>query len=358
MKKELSIFLLVGGLFNYSSLFAGGQGDTLPASTQRDTVYIVEEREKERNVDLKKLFQPELILKAKYELDTENGKSRFSVRNSRIGLKGELASYMSYKLQIELSSEGDFNVLDLYGRFTPVSGLDITLGQCSVPVFNSYTISPGPLMFANRPFIGKYFASTRDIGLNVLYTVKQEGFPLAVEAGVYNGSGINNPQWRKTPSYGGRLLFGSMKGFRSTVKVYRTERDEEKDYLLWGADIRYQSGNYKIEAEIMDRYNYFDDTYLFSSYIQGAYTFACNSRIIKGIEPAARWDAMGYDFLNKGFGVNRITAGINFIFNMKPFDALVRVNYEQYFRRDTFIEFTESDEMDNNKLTLEFLICF
>lgn len=52
-------------------------------------------------------------LKTKYELATETGMSRFSVRNSRVGLFGDLNEYVSYKFQIELSNEGKFDVLDL-----------------------------------------------------------------------------------------------------------------------------------------------------------------------------------------------------------------------------------------------------
>lgn len=328
---------------------------TAEASVNRDTLGL----ENSSDPDYNKLLQPEFVLKAKYEFDAEDCASRFSVRNSRIGFKGVVTSFFSYKAVVELSSDGEFQVLDLYGKFTPFERLSIILGQNSVPIFNSYTTSPAALSFANRPFIGKYILSTRDLGINIVYRIKEKGFPIAIEAGAYNGGGINNPLWVNPPTFGGRLLFGSMEnGLRTTAKVYRTSAIKERDYLIWGWDIRYKRDRFKIEAEIMDRYNYFDERDLFASYIQSTYRFECNGRIFNGIEPALRWDAMGYDFLDNGFGVNRITAGLNFIVNVKKLNALFRVDYEQYFKRDDLAEFNENDEMDNNKLTFEFLISF
>lgn len=304
------------------------------------------------------VFKPELVFKGKYEVNTENGESRFSVRNSRLGVNGNLNTLISYKFLLELSSDGKFSVLDLYAKLNPFKGFSVTFGQCAIPLYNGYTISPGPLDYANRPFVGKYFASTRDIGIHVNYLIKQKGFPISVEAGIFNGSGINNPQWEISPSYGGRVVFGDMKkGFRATAKTYMTKRADTLNLVYWGADARYQGKNYKIECEIIEKYNRYNEKSLFASYIQGGYIFPVKSKSFRGIEPLIRWDAMGYDVLDRGFGVNRVTGGVNLIFNTKPVTSILRFNYEHYFRSYPFKEFT-SDEMDENKATIELLIYF
>ncbi|MEG2849070.1 MAG: hypothetical protein RR880_02425, partial [Bacteroidales bacterium] len=190
----------------------------------------------------------------------------------RLGIVGGVNKFISYKFLMELSADGKFNILDLYAKITPAKGLSITLGQCPIPLYNGYTISPGQLDYANRPFIGKYFESTRDIGINVNYVIKQTGFPIAFEAGVYNGAGINNPKWTSTPSYGGRLLFGDLKkGFRATAKTYITKKSDTLNLVYWGADLRYQGKNYKIEGEVMNKYNRYNEKSLFSAYLQGGY---------------------------------------------------------------------------------------
>ena len=50
------------------------------------------------------------------------------------------------------------------------------------------------------------------------YSLKKGSFPINVEFGVYNGTGINNPTWNKSVATGGRVEFGSVKeGFRATA---------------------------------------------------------------------------------------------------------------------------------------------
>ncbi len=351
----LVLFFVLMSISLFSVIYAQEEGDVRYKFTEKGIVktYTYDSVRNERVV-----LKPEFVFKGKYELNTESGESRFSVRNSRLGINGNVSSMISYKFLLELSSDGKFSVLDLYGKLTPVKGLSITLGQCSIPIYNSYTISPGPLDYANRPFVGKYFERTRDIGVNVNYVVKQTGFPIALDAGIYNGAGINNPKWTEGPSYGGRVLFGSMnKGLRVTAKGYRSKKADTLNLIYWGADLRYKGRNYKIECEVMEKYNKYDKRSLFATYIQGGYTFPVRSKIFKEIEPLVRWDAMGYDFINKGFGVNRVTCGIDFVFKSSPVTSVLRLNYEHYFRRDRMDVFT-SDEMDQSKATIELLIYF
>jgi hypothetical protein len=71
--------------------------------------------------------------------------------------------------------------------------------------------------------------------------------------GVYNGNTINNPQWSEKMSIAGRLTLGGMKGWRSTMKIYDYPNSPDIHYLLYGADLRYASDNWKIETEIMKR---------------------------------------------------------------------------------------------------------
>ena len=132
-------------------------------------------QENKSNIDWE--FTPSLtfdgLLKSKFEYAEETKTSRFSVRNSRLGIKGDVTSFVSYRAMAELSDEGDFKILDLYGAINPLNGLTIKIGQSGIPVHNSYTTSPGSIMFANRPFIGKYFTfGTRDIGVAAAYDFK------------------------------------------------------------------------------------------------------------------------------------------------------------------------------------------
>ena len=307
------------------------------------------------------LSKPRLdgAIKAKYEYATDTDVSRFSVRNSRLGLSGEVSEWISYRGQVELSNDGNFSVLDLSATISPIDGFSLTLGQMSLPFFNPYTVNPSALMFANRPFIGRYFAGTRDIGAIAAYRTGLGCFPVSLEFGVFNGSTINNPIWTDKPAYVTRIQLGGMTGFRTTSKFYRYPFSDIEDYSFWGVDMRYATDRYRIETEIMNRYNEFDGVNRISSYLQGSCDFSLNNPgMVKTITPALRWDSIGENYAKGLFGNNRITMGVAFALTEKPFRSLFRVDYEHYMVDNAIPEFLTGAEIISNKLTFEILIVF
>ena len=302
------------------------------------------------------------VIKTKVETSTEAGMVRFNVRNSRLGVRGDIGNYLSYRVQVELSNEGTFSPLDLYGSLNPLKNLSFLFGQTNIPFDNNYIITPAAMMFANRAFVGKYFTpGTRDIGAVAQYRFTLGGFPMEGQAGMFNGGKINNPEWTDKPSYAFRLIAGSMDGFRSTAKVYKYN-SEQLDLFFWGADVHYANPRLRVEAEAMNRHSNTTGLDLFGTYIQGAYTFNLPGEgMFHCLTPAARWDAMGYDTWNKGLDVNRLTVGINFGLTFIPFDSVLRIDYEQYFLRKGLV-FPDFDNRDlhvaDNKVTVELVVRF
>ena len=308
------------------------------------------------------------VLKAKVETSTDAGVLRFNVRNARVGVRGEIGARLSYRLQVELSGEGVFQPLDLFGTLHLAKNFSFQFGQQFIPFENNYIISPAESMFANRAFLGKYFTpGTRDIGAMAQYRFHIGGFPMEGQAGMFNGGRINNPQWTSRPSFAFRLIAGKMDGFRTTAKIYRYYRElndnsDALDLLLWGADLHYDKNGMRVEAELMNRHSYITGLDLLGTYVQGAYTFSLpNANLFHCLTPTARWDAMGYDLKKEGFDVQRITVGINFGLTFIPFDSVFRINYENYFlRKDVdFPDFHDRDpHVADNKLTLELVVRF
>jgi hypothetical protein len=303
-------------------------------------------------------FKVDGTLKNKFEYAPKSGMSRFSVRNSRIGVAGSINSYSDYRVQVELSNEGKFSVLDLSGTLKPVEGLSLTLGQTSIPLFNSYIVTPGTMMFANRAFIGKYFLNTRDLGFLAKYEFLLGAMPAKCEFGVFNGNTINNPVWKKDLSYGGRIELGGMQGLRMTTKIYDYPYNASARFLFYGADLRYEKENWQVETEIMKRDSktelYFD---LLSYYLQSAYVIPVRSKMFEFVKPALRWDAIDRSD-EDGFDVNRLTAGIGFGFKKERFSSILRIDYEWYMVNQKIDIFDPSEEMDSNKLTMELVFTF
>ncbi|MDR1742831.1 MAG: hypothetical protein LBR48_03300 [Dysgonamonadaceae bacterium] len=296
-------------------------------------------------------------MKNKFEYATELGHHRFSVRNSRLGISGTITPLADYRAQVELSNEGKFQVLDLSGTLNLCEGLSLTLGQTSIPIFNSYTTHPGTMMFANRTFLAKYYAGTRDIGFLAKYTSDKLAIPVCAELGIFNGNVINDPVWNHKLSYAARLSFGTMKGFRSTVKIYGYPKNDNENYLLYGADVRYESDNWKAESEIMRRDDKINRADLTSGYIEGAYCIPLEGKLFKSIIPAARWDAIDRINDNK-LDVHRITTGLGFGLTKKKFSSLLRINYEWYFVNHELDFLQDTQEMDANKLSVELVYMF
>jgi len=298
-------------------------------------------------------------IKTKYEYATKTKMSRFSVRNSRMGISGYISDPVSYRVQVELSSEGKFEVLDLNGTIKLFKGFCVTLGQTGLPIFNSYIITPSQMLFANRAFVGKYFTGTRDIGVMASYKTSFKSIPVELEFGMFNGSSINNPVWTNRPSYAGRLQLGSMNGLRATVKFYENPHQGSDDYKFRGADLRYSAKNYKIEAEFMDRYNVTQNIHRSAFYLQGAYSlYLSKGDIFNNITPALRWDLIGEDLHFNKIDAGRFTFGLGLGLSNKPYGSLIRFDYEYYLVERPIAEFNKYDEMDSNKFTIELLVIF
>lgn len=298
-------------------------------------------------------------LKNKFERASDTGMSRFSVRNSRIGVQGNINTFASYRVQIELSNEGKFSVLDLSGTLKPMDGLSLTLGQTSIPLFNSYIVSPSEMMFANRAFLGKYFLSTRDLGVNGKYGFNIGVVPVKIEGGLYNGNTINDPVWKEKLSYGSRVALGSMKGLRFTAKMFNYLYDDSTHFVFYGTDLRYETKNWKVETEIMkqkSKTEYHSD--MLSYYVQGAYVIPIKTRMFEFMKPAIRWDAIDERADQAGFDVNRLTAGLGVGFTQKQFSSILRFDYEWYFVNHEMQIFAKNEEMDADKFTVELLFTF
>lgn len=303
------------------------------------------------------------ILKNKFEYAPEHGTARFDVRNSRLCLAGKIYPKVDYVAKLELSDEGKFKVLDLFGEIKPIDNLKIRFGQFGLPIFNSYITNPGKMPFANRAFVGKYFTGSRDIGIMGVYDVENNIIPLRLELGFFNGDSSNNPVWSNKVSYAGRVILGKMIGLRSSIKFFDKyqvqEEDEFKHLLLYGADVRYGKENWKVEAEFMNRKDYNEDVNRYSAYLQGAYAYRLNKdNIITSLVPAVRFDFIDEDNNNKNFDVTRFTAGIGFGLGEKLFRSIIRVDYERYNVNQPLEIFAETKEKDADKLTVELVYMF
>jgi len=309
-------------------------------------------------------------IRSKYEYQTEEGEGRFEVRTARINVTGKVAPSVSYKAEIDLCDEGKIKMLDAYTRLTPWKTLQFTIGQERVPFTIDAHRSPHQQYFANRSFIAKQVGNVRDVGAEVGYTWNV-GFPIVLNAGVFNGSGLTNQKdyWTKGVNYSAKLqfLFPNLNLVLSTQKI----KPSDVTVTMYDGGITFHKGGFIAEAEYLYKHyskNAFHDVHAFDGFACYDIPVVNQKSFIKKVSPLVRYDFMSdhsdgtrYNATDDNLGEliindykrHRVTGGVTLSL-AKPFISDIRINYEKYFYRNGGIAKTS----EKDKFVIEFMTKF
>lgn len=342
------------------------------------------------------------VVKAKVEMSTYDGNYRFSVRNARFGLSGNVARDINYRFQTDISSEGNISLLDAnVGYVTP--RLNIRIGQQAYNFSTDLICSPASNIFSNRSLLAKfltsyygsylkdgqtrYFTSTmggRDLGITAGYTFPGRT-PLTLSLGILSGNGMNNPQWDATANLVGRIDVKPTASTRLSASYYngrtpihdmvvtddagtpQVQRLRQK-ITMAGAEAGYDDGHLTIQAEYARRYLKNDGgkaQVLAAAFGYATYRFDIPDKYIARYwAPVLRWDTgnnidyvYGPDARLAAFSADRITAGLRLGFAEKIVRAELRLSYEKYLLRRG-PEGMAHDRLLQDKVTLEFVASF
>lgn len=302
-------------------------------------------------------------IRSKYEYQTEEGEGRFEVRNARINVEGKLSDIISYKAEIDLCDEGAIKMLDAYTKLQPVEDLNFTIGQFRVPFTIDAHRSPHKQFFANRSFIAKQVGNVRDVGAALAYTV-DAGFPIILEAGLFNGSGLTNQKnyWTNEVNYSAKAQFLFPKGFNLTLSAQKIKPSVA--IMMYDAGAYWKNDNWHIEAEYLYKHyadNAFQAVHAFDSFI--SYSIKTRKGLIQRVTPLLRYDFMtdhsdgkmndeGKLTIND-YKRSRLTGGVTLSLK-KPFISDIRLNYEKYFYRDGAVALPS----EKDKIVVEFMTRF
>ena len=309
-------------------------------------------------------------IRSKYEYQTEENEGRFEVRNARISVDGKLSPAISYKAEIDLCDEGKIKMLDAYTRLKPVRGLQFTMGQFRVPFTIDAHRSPHQQYFANRSFIAKQVGNVRDVGAALGYTLNA-GFPIILEAGLFNGSGLTNQKdfWTNSVNFSAKAQFLLPRGFNITLSTQKIKPDNT-DVMMYDAGAYWQSNGWHVEAEYLYKHyadNAFKAVHAFDSFV--SYDIKVKKGLVKYVTPLVRYDYMsdhsdGTRYLDgkanpegklivNDYQRSRLTSGVTLSLK-KPFVSDIRLNYEKYFYRDGGI----AHRSERDKIVVEFMTRF
>ena len=307
------------------------------------------------------------VVKNQMAYATATDQVRFSVRHARVNFRGNVTPLVSYHTQLELSSNGTFQVLDLAATIRPMENLSILFGQVYIPLLDPYITSPAQAMFANHAFI-QHLVRNRDIGLLATYSFGVGRVPIALDAGVFNANTANSPTWTTVDSLSVflRANFGNMTGFRTSVKMYNhPSAARGVHHFFYGATARYEASNWRIDSEMLwrnDRNN--SELNMLTTYIQAAYNHPIKSRLFTSIVPALRWDTLsqiGCDCDGRrGIDVHRFTTGLGFKLTNMPWTRLsiLRFDYEWFAVNNRLDSFFRTPDADSNRFTMELTLNF
>lgn len=293
------------------------------------------------------VFAPEIhgTIRGKYEYQTSTNEGRFEVRNARISVDGKVNEYVGYKAEVDLSDEGKIKMLDAYARIYPAKAWQFTIGQMRVPFTIDAHRSPHLRYFANRSFIAKQVGDIRDVGATLGYRANV-GFPIQLEVGLFNGSGLTDQKdyWTKGINFSGKAQLMLPKGFNLTLSLQKI-KPNQTTIMMYDAGAYYHAHGWHVEVEYLYKHyahNAFESVHSFDGFVNYDIPVRKKQSIIKKVSPLARYDFMSDhsdgSIDNSGalkltdYKRSRITGGVTLSL-AAPFVADIRINYEKYMYR-------------------------
>lgn len=315
------------------------------------------------------------ILRGKYEYQPEMGKSRFEVRNARLSASGRLARSSEYKLEIDLCDESAIKMKDAWVRLTPWKTLRLTMGQQRMSFSIDAHRNPSAQYFANRSFIAKQVGDMRDVGFQLGYDFLSSSgkVPLTLEAGIFNGSNLDNQKdaWFTTPGYTARLLIRPDSRFTIVPSIQHQHIAERKaSYTSLDFGAFYENHGWHVEAEYLHKryaYHAFDDCNAVDVMIIKKMRLCSGRSYIESISWLGRYDWMqdhssgkqGFESSNVSQLVktdaerHRMTLGTTFSLRNNAIPSDIRLNYEKYW-----YPHGGAKESEQDKLVVELMMKF
>lgn len=330
------------------------------------------EKEKLKQECMPKIYG---ILRGKYEYQPEMGKSRFEVRNARLSAGGRLARSSEYKLEIDLCDESAIKMKDAWVRLTPWKTLRLTMGQQRMSFSIDAHRNPSAQYFANRSFIAKQVGDMRDVGFQLGYDFLSSSgkVPLTLEAGIFNGSNLDNQKdaWFTTPGYTARLLIRPDSRFTIVPSIQHQHIAERKaSYTSLDFGAFYENHGWHVEGEYLHkRYasHAFDDCNAVDVMIIKKLRLCGGRSYIESISWLGRYDWMqdhssgkqGFESSNVSQLVktdaerHRMTLGTTFSLRNNAIPTDIRLNYEKYW-----YPHGGAKESEQDKLVVELMMKF
>ena len=163
------------------------------------------------------------------------------------------------------------------------------------------------------------------------------GFPIILEAGMFNGSGLTDQKdfWTNNINYSAKAQLFFPKGFNLTLSVQKI-KPEAVNIMMYDAGAYYHGNGWHVEAE-----------YLYKHYADNAYG------AVHSFDGFVNYDAETGLLNTTDYRRSRITGGVTLSLGT-PFVSDIRLNYEKYFYREGAV----AKPSERDKIVIEFMTRF
>lgn len=311
-------------------------------------------------------------LRGKYEYQTAERENRFQVRTARVNVQGKVAPIVEYKAEIDLCDEGAMKMLDVYTRLTPWKTFTFTIGQMRAPFTIDAHRSPHLQYFANRSFIAKQVGNVRDVGAMVGYEFRP-GFPIRLQAGLYNGSGVSGQKdfWTKGINFSAKAQFCFPFNLDLETSVQKI-RPDEHTVMMYDVGLTFHRRCFLAEVEYLYKtyaHGIYQNVHALDAFVNYDFPMRSSHCLLRKISPQVRYDFMTDHSDGKhiskqtpndpalltttDYRRHRVTGGLTLSL-ATPFVSDIRINFEKYFYRDKSLAKTS----ERDKIVVEFMTHF
>ena len=302
------------------------------------------------------------VVRARYELQTVDGRSRFAIRNSRVWIRGSFMPRLSYYVATDLCDQGSFQFLDAYGKFDVGNGVAIQAGQFRIPFGVDPFRGPGNYIFADRSFISRDIDNIRADGVQASYTF-QRGLPAVITLGVFSPNTITDQNhWSKTLNYALKAEV-PVGPFKITGGLQTIQPDAVRVNMA-DACVSFSKGGLTAEAEyILEHYtnNPFPDCHSYNVWVD--YGIPLEKKRFNRLSFQARFDAATSH--SSGIATNgqlsedhpdrkRLTVGSTLGYVKRPVKCELQLNYQKYFYKEGYA----APDGRNDKIVTELIVLF
>ncbi|HPN38048.1 MAG TPA: porin [Melioribacteraceae bacterium] len=293
-------------------------------------------------------FKPSLFgdFKGFFDMDLTNHTEYFSLNAARMGVKGSISDFISYKVLVNFANIGSLSqkkdaagkVTDVKAKFAEVlqdamikysfdKNLSATFGQYKIPFSTDNLRAPLELDFINRNLTTKITPELRDVGGMFSY-VDKDAMGLELHAGLFNGSGANKLESDHTLNKSFRFVIKPTKEISVSANYYNGKLNNAfVDIFDFGGTLNI--GGFKADVEYAlrktDTLDVKRNGFSYQGYV--LYTLPVEAKYFVSIQPAVRFEYLEPNNLITDDELTKITAGFSFILNENVLNQ-VKLNYE------------------------------